>query len=150
LFLRSGGFPEKTIGLITHCVLLPMLSIDTFLMQEKKCPKLNSEQQGQVNQILQFSQLPKNAERMLFRNIVIDSALREYLGYQIPIDKVAWDHQGNLKKPYLPSERVVSGLHAGPPSMKSRAHKNISTLSKSIVDPKSEMWLSGHLPTVIC
>jgi hypothetical protein len=94
------------------------------------------KQQGQVSHILQFSQLPENAERMLFGNIVTDLALREYLGYQIPVDKVAWDCQGNPKKPYLPSKKVVSGSPARPPSKKSWAHKNVGASNKLAVDPK--------------
>jgi hypothetical protein len=53
---------------------------------------------------------------MLYENIVTDLAFREHLGYQIPVDKVAWDYQGNPKKPFLPFEKVVSGSPAWPPN----------------------------------
>jgi hypothetical protein len=74
---------------------------------------------------------------MHFKNIVTDSTLHEHLGYHILVDKVAWDRQGNPKKPSLPSERVVLSSHARPPSKKSRAHKNVSALRKSTTAPKS-------------
>jgi hypothetical protein len=74
---------------------------------------------------------------MHFKNIVTDSTLYEHLGYHIPVDKVAWDRQGNPKKPSLPSERVVLSSHAWPLSKKSRAHKNVSALRKSTIVPKS-------------
>jgi hypothetical protein len=79
-------------------------------------PKLNSERQGQVNHILQSFELLENAERMLFENIVTNSAIHEHLGYQIPVEKVAWDRQGNPKKSSLPSKKVVPGSPARPPS----------------------------------
>ena len=65
-----------------------------------------------------------------------DSTLRERLRYQIQADKVMWDRQGNLKK--LPSsfENMGSSSPAQPPSKKSRAHKNIGTLSKAGADPQ--------------
>jgi hypothetical protein len=71
---------------------------------------------------------------MLFRSIVIDSALRKQLGYQIPADKVMWDRQGNLKKLSLSSENVGTGSLARPPSKKSLAHKNIDASSKAATD----------------
>jgi hypothetical protein len=73
---------------------------------------------------------------MLFGNIVTDLALCEYLGYQILADKVAWDCQGNPKKPFLPSKKVVSGSLARPSSKKSWAHKNVGASNKLTVDPK--------------
>jgi hypothetical protein len=73
---------------------------------------------------------------MLFGSIVTDSALQEQLGYQIPVDKVMWDRQGNPKKLSLSSEKVASDSPARPSSKKSRAHKNIGTSSKAVADPQ--------------
>jgi hypothetical protein len=78
-----------------------------FILAGKVCPNLSLEQQGQFEHILAFSQLPTNADQMSFSNIVTDSALREHLGYQILVDKVAWDHQGNPKKPIVSIDKKV-------------------------------------------
>jgi hypothetical protein len=76
---------------------------------------------------------------------VTDFALRERLGYQIPADKVMWDHQGNPKKLSLSSEKAGSGSPAQPPSKKSRAHKNIGASSKAATDSQPIWIATVHL-----
>jgi hypothetical protein len=99
-------------------LLLVRTSIDVyFLYARKECPKLGSEQQAQVHEILRFSQSPEKEKQMLFGSIVTDFALRERLGYQMPVDKV--------------DMKARSSSYARSPSKKSWAHKNIGTSSKA-------------------
>lgn len=94
---------------------------------------MSNTEAERVATIITFSQLPKNVKQMDFDHIVIDASLREYLGYQIPEDKVLLDSKGKAKK--VQQDKVgVSPLKSIPEkasAKKEPAKKDVGKPSKA-------------------
>lgn len=64
----------------------------------KDAPDLTAIERERVEEIIAFSRLPANADRMNFDNIVTAASMQKYLGYTIPNNKTMLNRRGNKKK----------------------------------------------------